>query len=104
MKLLITIDTEEDDAWAGRPEVTTENVTYCVRFQQLCDRYAFPPSWLDGLLRAAGRGSIADRLLHDLVLDVSKARLRLGWSPPLGFEAGIAQTVGDYLDRRRSSP
>lgn len=67
-------------------------------------QWAFPPSWLDGLLRAAGRGSIADRLLHDLVLDVSKARLRLGWSPPLGFEAGIAQTVGDYLDRRRSSP
>lgn len=46
MKLLITIDTEEDDAWAGRPEVTTENVTFCARFQELCDRYSLPPTWL----------------------------------------------------------
>ncbi|MBK8231038.1 MAG: hypothetical protein IPK72_10725 [Candidatus Eisenbacteria bacterium] len=46
MKLLITIDTEEDDAWAGRPEVTTENVTFCSRFQHLCDRFSFPPTWL----------------------------------------------------------
>ena len=46
MKLLITIDTEEDDAWSGRPEVTTENVTYLRRFQDLCDRHQMKPTWL----------------------------------------------------------
>ncbi len=46
MKLLITIDTEEDDAWSDRQVIETRNVAFIGRFQELCDRYAFPPTWL----------------------------------------------------------
>lgn len=46
MKLIITIDTEEDDAWSGRGPITTENVRFLPRFQSLCELYGFSPSWL----------------------------------------------------------
>ena len=67
MKLLITIDTEEDDAWAGRPAVTTENVTCIPRFQALATRYGWKPTWLctepvlrDPRLRDALGQAVAD--------------------------------------------
>ncbi|MFN8548678.1 MAG: deacetylase [Candidatus Eisenbacteria bacterium] len=68
MKLLITIDTEEDDAWSGRPAVTTENVTHIPRFQALASRFGWKPTWLctepvlrdprlaEGLASAVSRG------------------------------------------------
>lgn len=46
MDLLITIDTEEDDAWSDRQAITTENVLHLAPFQELCDRFAFKPTWL----------------------------------------------------------
>ena len=46
MRFLITIDTEGDNQWdGGRPE-STENLRFIPRFQQLCDRYGFPPTYL----------------------------------------------------------
>ncbi len=44
--LLITIDTECDNAWSTPEEATTENARYLGRFQQLCEKYGFRPSWL----------------------------------------------------------
>lgn len=46
MDLLITIDTEEDDAWSGRQQITTENVLFIRRFQDLCERFGYRPTWL----------------------------------------------------------
>jgi len=46
MYLLITIDTEEDDAWSGRQRIGTENVLYLPRFQSLCERFGYRPTWL----------------------------------------------------------
>jgi hypothetical protein len=46
MRLLITIDTEEDDAWGGRPAISTENILHLPRFQTLCRQYSFKPTWL----------------------------------------------------------
>jgi hypothetical protein len=46
MKLIITIDTEEDDAWSGRDPVTTENVRFLSRFQLLCEEHGCRPAWL----------------------------------------------------------
>lgn len=36
---LITIDTEGDNLWARKPDVTTQNARYLPRFQQLCEAY-----------------------------------------------------------------
>lgn len=44
---LITIDTEGDNLWRNRTgQVTTKNAGYLARFQQLCEKYAFKPTWL----------------------------------------------------------
>jgi hypothetical protein len=47
MYLLITIDTEGDNAWAkqGR-ENSTRNARYLPRFQEICDHYGFKPTYL----------------------------------------------------------
>ncbi len=47
------------------------------------------PGLVEGGLRLAGLGGWADRLICDLRVDIAKAR-RLGWVPPLSFEAGLA--------------
>ena len=43
---LITIDTEGDDQWSRRGEVTTENARFLPRFQELCERYGLKPTYL----------------------------------------------------------
>ena len=45
---IITIDTEGDNLWdykLGNP-ITTENAKFLRRFQQLCDKYGFKPTYL----------------------------------------------------------
>jgi len=44
---LITIDTEGDNLWRNRSgHVTTRNAVFLARFQQICEKYAFKPTWL----------------------------------------------------------
>jgi hypothetical protein len=43
---LITIDTEGDNGWNRSPDVTTENVRFLPRFQALCERFSFKPTYL----------------------------------------------------------
>jgi len=43
---LITIDTEGDNLWRNHRSITTENTGYLPRFQALCERYGFKPTWL----------------------------------------------------------
>lgn len=43
---LITMDAEGDNLWALPETLTTENARYVPRFQELCERYGFKPTWL----------------------------------------------------------
>jgi hypothetical protein len=43
---LITIDTEGDNIWSAPAKVATENARFLPRFQSLCERYGFKPTWL----------------------------------------------------------
>lgn len=44
---LITLDTEGDNLWRNRSgKVTTHNVSFLPRFQRLCEKYGFKPTWL----------------------------------------------------------
>ena len=43
---LITIDTEGDNGWARRREVTTKNSEYLSRFQELCEGHGLRPTYL----------------------------------------------------------
>ena len=46
MKIIITIDTEGDNQWNPALPQSTENIRFIPRFQDLCDRYRFPPTYL----------------------------------------------------------
>jgi hypothetical protein len=43
---LITIDTEGDNLWSHPKTFATENSRYLGRFQSLCERYGFKPTYL----------------------------------------------------------
>lgn len=43
---LISIDTEGDNLWADPTEITTHNANYLNRFQQICEKYGFKPTYL----------------------------------------------------------
>lgn len=45
---IITIDTEGDNLWEWKQgdEIQTKNIEYLPRFQKLCDKYGFKPTWL----------------------------------------------------------
>ena len=43
---IITIDTEGDNQWNTEQECSTENAKYIPRFQELCEKYGFKPTWL----------------------------------------------------------
>jgi len=46
MKLIITLDTEGDNQWSRQPSRSVENIRSIPRFQQLCDRFDFKPTYL----------------------------------------------------------
>lgn len=43
---LITIDTEGDNLWQNHDKITTRNAAFLSRFQSLCEKYSFKPTWL----------------------------------------------------------
>jgi hypothetical protein len=43
---LITIDTEGDDLWSGPSQIATRNSQFLPRFQALCERFGFTPTYL----------------------------------------------------------
>ncbi|MCC6681224.1 MAG: hypothetical protein IT445_10035 [Phycisphaeraceae bacterium] len=46
MKFIITLDTEADDQWSSASRLATRNLSFLPRFQALCERYGFPPTYL----------------------------------------------------------
>ncbi len=44
--LIITIDTEGDNLWSTPNNITTNNAQYLYRFQKLCEKYGFKPTYL----------------------------------------------------------
>ncbi len=52
-----------------------------------------PVAVLRGGAMALGLRDLAQRLLGSLQVDISKARQRLGWAPPMGVDEGLKQAV-----------
>ncbi len=46
MYFVLTVDTEPDDQWREPRRASAENLGAIPRFQALCDRYGFPPTYL----------------------------------------------------------
>ena len=62
--------------------------------------FAFPIGALQALAAVIGRRAEFSRLCNSLVVDIAHTRDRLGWSPPLSLENGLARTVEWYLHER----
>jgi len=46
MKLIITVDTERDNEWDRPDRTSLENIKWLPRFQELCQKYGFKPTYL----------------------------------------------------------
>lgn len=53
-----------------------------------------PPGLLTVAATVLGRREMAERLLGSLQVDISKARQRLGWHPPLTVDEGLRRAAG----------
>ena len=59
----------------------------------------FPPSLLRLALNIMGRGGMAAALIGSLSIDDSATRTRLGWTPRISLDDGIAATCRAFRDR-----
>ncbi len=85
MDFLITIDTEADNQWSRPARFNRENTRFLPRFQHLCDRFGFKPTYLCTYEMAT------DPLFRDTIAPYqASGRAEIGahlhpWSnPPLG--------------------
>jgi hypothetical protein len=46
MKFIITVDTEADNQWKKNSNISLENVKFLTKFQNLCEKYDFIPTYL----------------------------------------------------------
>ncbi|MDD4994884.1 MAG: hypothetical protein PHW53_00185 [Patescibacteria group bacterium] len=58
MKLIITVDVEADNQWKRSEEITLENIKFLPRFQELCQKYRFKPTYFITYEVAVDRESV----------------------------------------------
>lgn len=60
-KFLISVDTEGDNLWSWNfnDPITTENAKYIMRFQELCEQYAFIPTYLTNFEMATDKNFVS---------------------------------------------
>lgn len=96
--LIISIDAEGDDLWSKPDCIETKNAMFIGRFQELCERYAFPVSYLTNYEMAM------DECYQEFALDVIKRsvgevgmHLHAWNSPPLFDLTGNDMRNQPYL-------
>lgn len=96
---IITIDTEGDNLWAWKPgdPITTENVLYLQRFQNLANKYGFKPVYLSNY------EMLNDSRFIDFILKVEEQNSgELGmhlhaWNTPPDYKLKIERNGAPYL-------
>lgn len=61
--------------------------------------FSVPIGALRALAALTGRTAELNRLCSSLAVDISPTRVRVGWSPPLTLEVGLARTVHWYMQQ-----
>lgn len=96
---IITIDTEGDNLWKWKPGdiVSTENTLYLMRFQELCDKYAFKPVWLTNYEMI-----MDSRYLSFIMNVIERNKGELGmhlhaWNSPPFYELNKVHNGAPYL-------
>ena len=92
MKLLITIDAECDNAWAKSREVLTKNARFLPRFQSLCDKYHYKPTYL------VAHEMAKDDFFVDFAKDaLSRNACEVGLHPHVWFTPPIYNLTSDDM-------
>ena len=96
---IITIDTEGDDIWSRPRTVTTRNAHYLPRFQALCERFGFLPTYLSNyeMVSAPAFQDIARDALRRGVAEIGM-HMHPWDSPPL-----VALGPRDWYDQPYST-
>ena len=102
MQLMLTVDTEADNQWNVTAPLTTANLERIPRFQQLCDEFGFPPTYL-----CTYEVTTSDAFRTTLALFRSGGRAEIGahlhpWSTP-PFDSGW-DAIGRRAPIRLSFP
>ncbi len=97
IKLMITVDTEADDQWKRQDHISVNNIEGLKRFQALCQKYNFKPTYLVSYEVAADVQ--AATILKSLV---AKGRAEIGahlhpWSTPPAAPSDIDQAFPSEL-------
>lgn len=102
-KFLISIDTEGDNLWNWRhgESITTENAKFLPRFQSLCDKFGFKPTYLTNYEMAQDEFfvSFASQVLKDNACEIGM-HLHAWNSPPLydlPFRTDVDKEKHPYL-------
>jgi nucleoside-diphosphate-sugar epimerase len=67
-------------------------------------RLIYVPEWLIKFgANLIGKSDVADRLCGSLQVDINKAKKLLGWTPPIGIDAGLQITAEHWLNSRLSA-
>jgi hypothetical protein len=95
---LITIDTEGDDLWSNPRVVHTRNAAFLPRFQTLCERHGFRPTYLTNFEMATASRYV-EFARDALNRDVAEVGMHLhAWnSPPLLELTYSDRTAQPYL-------
>lgn len=93
---IITIDTEGDDLWGWKEgtKIKTENVLCLQRFQDLCNRYDFKPTWLSNWEMVND-----DRFVTFAKKHLARKQCEIGmhlhaWNTPPEYELPKAENAG----------
>lgn len=78
----------------GEDVSTAELITIIRKVKQQRPWLIPVPLWiLKSLFKLIGKSGLAQRLLGNLQVDISKAKTLLGWQPKLSFHDGIAKSI-----------
>lgn len=90
MRVVVTVDTEADGQWRHGAPLTTENVLWWAPFQELCERYEAPPTYL-----VTGEIAADERAVAFLAPPAGRGAAEVGahlhpWTtPPFAVEPGL---------------
>jgi len=94
-KFLISIDTEGDNLWKWHigDQITTENAKYLPRFQEICEKYGFKPTYLTNY-EMGSDPFFTDYFKKKNDRNLCEIGMHLhAWNSPPNFELGLRTEV-----------
>ena len=99
-KFLVSIDTEGDNQWNWKKgnEIATENARYLSRFQQLCEKYGFKPTYLTNyeMAMSAEFQKMARQAIHNNAAEIGM-HLHAWSTPPFVELSDLSFPNAPYL-------